>query len=158
MYPRGEKLLAKHPFLQGKRALFETPFKLDKVSFGENSGDHNHQYSQKNTAIQMGGVLQYKWEAYCNTHGRSTANIPFPQSVWGTRSTATHIGGVLQCKSEVYCDTFLRSWKKGNDPHPHPQDKIQHLDFTKDPRPLYYKTPPCAFYHNNVCSKAVFGP
>ena len=33
-------------------------------------------------------------------------------------------------------------WKKGKDPHP--QDKIQHLDFTKDPRPLYFKTPPCA--------------
>ena len=47
-------------------------------------------------------------------------------------------------------------WKKGRDPHP--QDKIQHLDFTKDPRPLYYKTPPCGFYHKNVCSKAVFGP
>ena len=47
-------------------------------------------------------------------------------------------------------------WKKGKDPHP--QDKIQHLDFTKDPRPLYYKTPSCAFYHKNVCSKAVFGP
>ena len=47
------------------------------------------------------------------------------------------------------------NWKKGKDPHP--QDKIQHLDFTKDPRPLYYKTPPCAFYHRNVCSKAVFG-
>ena len=41
---------------------------------------------------------------------------------------------------------------------PHPQDKIQHLDFTKDPRLLYYKTPPCAFYHKNVRSKAVFGP
>ena len=39
----------------------------------------------------------------------------------------------------------LQSWKKGKDPHP--QDKIQHLDFTKDPQPLYYKTPPCAFYH-----------
>ena len=47
-------------------------------------------------------------------------------------------------------------WKKGKDPHP--QDKIQHLDFTKDTRPLYYKTPPCAFYHKNVRSKAVFGP
>ena len=43
-------------------------------------------------------------------------------------------------------------WKKGKDPHP--QDKIQHLDFTKDPRPCYYKTPPSAFYHNN----AVVGP
>ena len=48
------------------------------------------------------------------------------------------------------------SWKKGKDPHP--QDKIQHLDFTKDPRPLYYKTPPCVFYHKTVCSKAIFGP
>ena len=48
------------------------------------------------------------------------------------------------------------NWKKGKDPHP--QDKSQHLDFTKDPRPLYYKTPPCVFYHKNVRSKAVFGP
>ena len=47
-------------------------------------------------------------------------------------------------------------WKKGKDPHP--QDKIQHLDFTKDPRPVYYKTPPCVFYHKAVRSKAVFGP
>ena len=39
-------------------------------------------------------------------------------------------------------------WKKGKDPHP--QDKIQRLDFTKDPRPLYYKTPPCAFCTTNV--------
>ena len=53
-------------------------------------------------------------------------------------------------------DGAVISWKKGKDPHP--QDKIQHLDFTKDPRPLYYKTPPCAFYHKNVRSKAVFGP
>ena len=42
---------------------------------------------------------------------------------------------------------MLLIWKKGKDPHP--QDKIQHLDFTKDPRPLYYKTPPCVFYHKN---------
>ena len=41
---------------------------------------------------------------------------------------------------------------------PHPQDKSQYLDFTKDPRLLYYKTPPCVFYHKNVRSKAVFGP
>ena len=48
------------------------------------------------------------------------------------------------------------NWKRGKDPHP--QDKIRQLDFTKDPRPLYYKTPPCVFYHKNVRSKAVFGP
>ena len=39
-------------------------------------------------------------------------------------------------------------WKKGKDPHP--QDKIQQLEFTKDPRPLYYKTPPCVFYYKHV--------
>ena len=50
----------------------------------------------------------------------------------------------------------ISTWKKRKDPHP--QDKSQHLDFTKDPRLLYYKTPPCVFYHTNVRSKAVFGP
>ena len=41
---------------------------------------------------------------------------------------------------------------------PDPQDKIQHLDFIKDPRPPYYKTPPCVLLPQNVRSKAVFGP
>ena len=54
-------------------------------------------------------------------------------------------------------------WKKGKDPHP--QDKIQHLDFTKEPRPLYYKTPPCVFTTKmsvvrpfSVLSKDEIGP
>ena len=47
----------------------------------EHPGDHNHQDFLKSTAIQMGGVLQYKWEAYCDTNGRSTDSIPCPQSV-----------------------------------------------------------------------------
>ena len=63
--------------------------------------------------------------------------------------------GLRDRNSEKSSEKVL-SWKKGKDPHP--QDKIQHLDCTKDPRPLYYKTPPCAFYHENVRSKAVFGP
>ena len=57
----------------------------------------------------------------------------------------------------------LSYWTKGKDPHP--QDKSQHLDFTKDPRPLYYKTPPCVFYHKmsvvrpfSVLSKDEIGP
>ena len=48
------------------------------------------------------------------------------------------------------------SWKKGKDPHP--KNKSQHLDFTKDPRPLYYKTPPCVFHHKDVRRKAIFRP
>ena len=46
------------------------------------------------------------------------------------------------------CD---KRWKKSPT-----QDKIQHLDFTKDPRPLYYKTPSCVFYHKNVRKKCRF--
>ena len=36
---------------------------------GEHPGDHNHQDFPKSTAIQMGGVLRYKWEEYCDTNG-----------------------------------------------------------------------------------------
>ena len=53
-----------------------------------------------------------------------------------------------------FCLQLLEEGEKTHDP----QDEIQHSDFTKGPRPLYYKTPPCVFYHKNVCSKAIFGP
>ena len=55
---------------------------------------------QKRTAIQMGGVLQYKWEAYCDTNGGSTDSIPFPQSIGAPQA--------LQYKLEAYCDTDQR--------------------------------------------------
>ena len=60
-------------------------------------------------AIQMGGVLQYKWEAYCDTNGRSADSISLSSERRGTKSNAVQIGGVLQYKWEAYCDTFLRS-------------------------------------------------
>ena len=43
-------------------------------------------------------------------------------------------------------------------PTPKTRFSIRTLLRTPGPRPLYYKTPPCAFYHENVRSKAVFGP
>ena len=76
---------------------------------GDHSGDHNHQDFPKSTAVQMGGVLQYKWEAYCNTNGGSTDSISLSSERRGTKSTAVQIGGVLQYKWEAYCDTFSRS-------------------------------------------------
>ena len=50
-------------------------------------------------------VLQYKWEAYCNTNGRRIAIqmggvltvFPFPQSVGAPKA--------LQYKLEAYCNT-----------------------------------------------------
>ena len=73
---------------------------------GEHPGDHNHQDFSKSTAIQMGGVLQYKWEAYCDTNGTSTDSISLSSERRGTKSIAIQIRGVLQYKLEVYCDTF----------------------------------------------------
>ena len=63
----------------------------------EQSGDHNHQDFPKSTAIQMGGVLRYKWEAYCDTNGRSTDSISLTLEPRGTKA--------LRYKWEAYCDT-----------------------------------------------------
>ena len=35
----------------------------------------------KSTAVQMGGVLPYKWEVYCSTNGRRIAGFPFIRSL-----------------------------------------------------------------------------
>ena len=32
------------------------------------------------------------------------------------------------------------------------------LVLTKDPRPVYYQTPPCLFYHKLALRKAILGP
>ena len=59
--------------------------------------------------MRMGGVLPYKWEAYCDTNESSSDNISLSSKRRGTESTALQIGGVLQCKLDVYCDALLRS-------------------------------------------------
>ena len=54
----------------------------------------------------MGGVLQYKWEAYCDTNGRSTDSISLSLEPRGTKSAALQIGGVYY-KFKVYSNTFF---------------------------------------------------
>ena len=74
----------------------------------EHPSDPHHQHLPQSSgiqmgqsiAIQMGGGLRYKWEADCDTHGRSTESIPFPQSLGALQA--------LQYKLEVYCNT---SWR-----------------------------------------------
>ena len=75
---------------------------LRKVFCQKCFGDPNPQYFSKSTAVQMGGVLPYKWEAYCSTNGRRTAGFPFLLSLipgkYGDTNggrTAVQIGGVL---------------------------------------------------------------
>ena len=72
-----------------------------RIITGEHPGDHNHQDFPKSIAIQMGGVLRYKWEAYCDTNGRSTEEFLFPGNSVAPKA--------LQYKLGTYCNTFLRS-------------------------------------------------
>ena len=67
------------------------------------------------TAVQMGGVLQYKWEAYCR--------VSLSSKHRSQESAAIQMGSVLPYKLEVYCRTFFetsRGWGFRN---------IAHLNF-----------------------------
>ena len=64
------------------------------------SGDPNPQYFSKSTAVQMGGVLPYKWEAYCSTNGRRIAGFPFLRSPEARK--------VRRYKWGAYCRTNWR--------------------------------------------------
>ena len=66
----------------------------------ERSGDPNPQYFSKSTAVQMGGVLQYKWEAYYSTNGRRIAGFPFLRSLEARK--------VRRYKWGPYCRTNWR--------------------------------------------------
>ena len=60
----------------------------------------------KATPAQMGGVLQYKWEAYCSTNERCIAAFPFLQGLEASKAQCYKWGGVLRYKLEVYCQYF----------------------------------------------------
>ena len=64
------------------------------------SGDPNPQYFSKSTAVQMGGVLPYKWEAYFSTNGRCIAGFPFLRSLEARK--------VRRYKWGAYCRTKWR--------------------------------------------------
>ena len=55
-------------------------------------------YKWGRTAVQMGGVLQYKWVAYCR--------VSLSSKLKSQENTAIQMGGVLPYKLEVYCCTF----------------------------------------------------
>ena len=79
----------------------------------ELSGDPNPQYFLKSTAVQMGGVLPYTWEAYCSTNGRCTVGFPFLQGLEATKVQRYKWGGGY-CRTNwrcVYCRTFFETSK-----------------------------------------------
>ena len=53
----------------------------------------------RRTAVQMGGVLRYKLEAYCSDSLSSRLR--------SQQGTALQMGGVLRYKLEMYCQYFL---------------------------------------------------
>ena len=59
----------------------------------------------RRTAVQIGGVLQYKWEVYCW--------VSLSSRLRSQARPAIQMGGVLPYKLEVYCRTFYetsRGW------------------------------------------------
>ena len=81
-----------------------SPESYDRLGVRPNSqkrsGDPNPQYFSKSTAVEMGDVLPYKWEAYCSTNGRRTAGFPFLRSLEARK--------VLRYKWGAYCRTNWR--------------------------------------------------
>ena len=69
------------------------------------SGDPNPQYFSKSTAVQMGGVLPYKWEAYCSTNGRRTAGFPFLRSLEARKARRYKWGAY--CRTNWRCIAVL---------------------------------------------------
>ena len=69
------------------------------------SGDPNPQYFSKSTAVQMGGVLPYKWEAYCSTNGRRIAGFPFLRSLEARK--ARRYGWGAYCRTNGRCTAVL---------------------------------------------------
>ena len=69
------------------------------------SGDPNPQYFSKSIAVQMGGVLPYKWEAYCSTNGRRIAGFPFLRSLEARKARRYKWGAY--CRTNWRCTAVL---------------------------------------------------
>ena len=118
-----------------------------RVAFHENDGNHENNENDEDNSDS------YKQRVECwirGNHGNhendeNHGNPGFPKPRV-PQTTGLEI-------PELWVPLRLEEGKR---PPPPRQDSAS--DFTKDTGPLYYKTPPCVFYHKNVRSKAVFGP
>ena len=63
------------------------------------------QYFSKSTAVQMGGVLPYKWELYCSTNGRCIAGFPFLRSLEARKVQRYNWG--TYCRTNWRCTAVL---------------------------------------------------
>ena len=101
----GPRKTAKTPEKQPKQLFFGC-FGCFFGCFIRNvSGDPNPQYFSKSTAVQMGGVLPYKWEAYCSTNGRCIAGFPFLRSLEARKARRYKWGAC--CRTNWRCTAVL---------------------------------------------------
>ena len=63
----------------------------------------------KSAAVQLGGILPYKWEAYCSTNGRRIAGFAFLRS-FEARKIRRHKWGVY-CRTNWRCIAVLEGPK-----------------------------------------------
>ena len=73
----------------------------------ELSGDPNPQYFLKSTAIQMRGILPYKWEAYCSTNGKCTVGFPFLEGLEARK--VQRYNYTAYCRTNWRCTAVLSS-------------------------------------------------
>ena len=76
-----------------------------KVVFQGISGAPNPQYFLTSTEVQMGGVLPYKWAAYCSTNGRCTAGFPFLKGLEARKGQRYKWG--VYCRTNWGCTAVL---------------------------------------------------
>ena len=108
------------------------------------SGDPNPQYFSKSTAVQMGGVLPYKWEAYCSPNGRRIAGFPFLRSLEARKVRRYKWGAYCRtnwrCTAVLFRQAVSRVWQKGSfQKSPPPRDSRGFRD-SRDSR----EPPDCA--------------
>ena len=77
----------------------------EQTSIQKRSGDPNPQYFSKSTAVEMGGVLPYKWEAHCSTNGRRIAGFPFLRSLEARKVRRYKWGA--HCRTNWRCTAVL---------------------------------------------------
>ena len=64
-------------------------------------------------AVQMGGVLPHKGEAYCSTNGRCTVGFPCLQGLEARKAQRYKWGAyLLPYKFEVYCSTLSETSRR----------------------------------------------
>ena len=104
---------------------------LAEENSGKVPGKKRAKFLGKKKTITMTKISSQKT---CYTYGHGPLKSPPEEE----KNDDHDQDSLKKCLVHIWSWSSDYSWKKGKDPHP--QDKIQHLDFTKDLRLLFYKS------------------